>query len=120
MGIMPNMENIEGKKTYVRTTPAIKAELKRVVIDLGQARAFASRQHVLAQEVVVAASWLWMRQMDADVLAEHLAPFVARVESEKEFIREEEPVRTVTGVDEGKPGEPASRDKRKRGRSVTY
>ena len=73
---MTTMSNNEPlKRLYVRTTPEGRRALKLV-----RARLLAlPATEDVSQEEMVVASWLWMATLDADELASHLAPFVAKV-----------------------------------------
>ncbi len=87
MGTIRAMKPDQLPKKYVRTTDRIRSTLKRLVIDITEAPVFARRRRMLSEEVIVNASWLLMKDMDPEELAEKLAPYVAKVE---EVFREAE------------------------------
>lgn len=68
-------------KLYVRTTERLRAELKRLVADVGAHQPFVSRRYVVTQETFLNAVWMMLRDEDPAELARRLAPYVARTES---------------------------------------
>lgn len=81
MRIIGTMDTKGLIRIYFRTTERLRAELKRLVIDIGAAPTFSRRRRMLSQETIANASWLMMRDMDPAELAERLAPYIAQVEA---------------------------------------
>lgn len=63
-------------RVVTRTSTRVRATLKRLVADIGEAKVLAQREGVITQEVFIAASWLWMSKLDPEELATKISPFI--------------------------------------------
>lgn len=79
-GMADKKSNTE-PKLYVRTRPALRSSVKRLLLDLNEADVFAQRRYTLKQEGLIQALWLMAADMDKSELAATLLPYVERVEA---------------------------------------
>ena len=78
---MPRMSNIADiRKTYVRVPRAARLALKNVLTRVAEAGLTAADGGEVTQERLVAASWLWMRDLPDAMLIQVIEKYLSRVE----------------------------------------